>query len=196
MSPDVIEDDLLWPDPDDGPWRIFLTLQLVDGRMQCVGLKIAQRRDHAAVPLTSVALRLPLATLVTDAVRIRRQGLETLAYVRSRDPRPDEELLSEAAVLAETASGRPRGRRAHRDDRHYERVAEVYRKGLESRSAIKYVMQHADEYPVSIDLAKKWIQEARRRGYLPATTQGRARVFDVIPESGAGEGQQHHADQQ
>ena len=67
---------------------------------------------------------------------------------------------------------RPAGRLL--EDSFYAEVAETYRaaaaRGMKPRSAI------AEAADVSLDVAGRWVHEARKRGYLPAGQQGRVTV--------------------
>lgn len=92
------------------------------------------------------------------------------------------ELWAVTAEMAATPASQLMGPRAERaplerpdgsdPGAFYHQVAEAYRDTLRRTSRIAPVL--AEEAGVPVATVRRWIQEARRRGYLPPARQGRA----------------------
>ena len=90
-------------------------------------------------------------------------------------PEPGPELLKALSGFVHPEFPpleRPEGRNL--PDEFYATVADRYRdaaaRGLNPRSAI------AEAAEVSTDVAGRWVREARKRGFLPATEPGKVKV--------------------
>jgi len=143
----------LWRD-DDGRWRPQGTLFVNPEHLQ----RIPMRRILLAVA-ASESLREKLASRLGDEVP-GDPGSE--AFMRAFDdfvvPEPPPVALK-----------RPKGRNL--SDEFYKAVADAYRVALERSEAPRTAI--AESAGVSNEVAGRWVRQARKRGYLPATEPGK-----------------------
>ena len=180
-----------WPDPVAGPWNVRLRWELIESRLECVGISIEPVSREAAAPLLSTRLRkLPLRRMVDEE---RRRYLEALrATADDGDTgqlggrgEPGEllesaRLLLEGEIarggLAEMTDGRSSrrgGRPTLDDDAHYRKVAEVYNKAFSAGDFPRVAV--AEHWMTARTTASHWIGEARDRDLIPKTKRGFAR---------------------
>ena len=190
---------VLWPDPDRGPWLLVLHWTRVDGRIECTGLELRSARQgheprgsllltHDVEPtrLTTTVLRaLPFAATVQDTKRAMGHFTEwwaSQAKGRRRlrpDPNlapPPAELVRRAEEWRESAHGRG-GAPPQYGPEHFARVAQVYTDAISAgrsdpRQAVKEWAATAKKNASSSAVAK-WIARARKMGLLAPTTRGR-----------------------
>jgi hypothetical protein len=103
---------------------------------------------------------------------IRIPELISLAVWTSTIPDEFGAEISEILSSVPALSLSPRGPRGYPDD-HFRAVAELYRKALieAPRAPTKWI---AEQFVVSMPTARRWVQRARDKGYLGASTPGRA----------------------
>jgi hypothetical protein len=114
--------------------------------------------------------RIVMAVAASEGLRERlAEGFDKKA------PPPGDDLLKALSGFVHPEFPlleRPEGRNL--PDEFYATVADRYRdafaRGLNPRSAI------AEAASVSTDVAGRWVREARKRGFLPPTEPGKARV--------------------
>jgi hypothetical protein len=142
------------------------------GRPRCVGLTMRPAEGGSLnwEPLK----KLPLDRLVLQATQV------AASFFGSPQPTTDgglrfdfygtpEERIAAAEKVADTARRRPK-----LPDDHLERVARVYREALEAgvaptRAVAVELAGGWDRY----SSAKRWVQQARKAGFLPPTVPGR-----------------------
>ncbi|MFB7474584.1 hypothetical protein [Kitasatospora sp. NPDC056184] len=106
----------------------------------------------------------------TDAATDDRLGsvlTELWAVIAEMTAKPAQDFMGSAAPRAPLQ--RPDG---HHPDLFYRDVAQAYMDVLRTTSAIAPVL--AEEAGVPVATVRRWIQEARRRGFLPPARKGRA----------------------
>lgn len=185
----------LWPDPENGPFRIRLYWDVVDGRVECVGLELTSIknpnmpsaiRPHTEpgfwsppewipdpTPLTTSHLRdLHLSSLVSELREAMADSLRARTDTGALDRADtDSTEYQELAHRADESSPR-RGRRPTYSRDHFRQVAEVYARahltGSNPRDAV------AEWGTVSGSAAAKWIARAREYGFLESTDKGKA----------------------
>jgi hypothetical protein len=137
----------------------------LDGALYVPGLSPVTLR---ALPLN----RIQLAVNASDSLRkaLARRLQEPVPEVRTQEF--VGAFTSWVHEEPELALERPKGR-ALSDD-FFAKVADTYRsamtRGLPPRTAV------ADAAGVSTDVAGRWVREARKRKYLPATHQGKVKA--------------------
>ncbi|EWT05058.1 hypothetical protein N864_07625 [Intrasporangium chromatireducens Q5-1] len=161
-------------DPSAAP-PVALTLsKTADGRMVCTGMIIGLSQAHPGhvgpLEITSRDLRrIPVAELVGRAI-YADQAPEHHAPARRRAIAGAPESL--------TLKRNP-GPKGH-PDKHFQQVAEMYRRALEEspRAPIVWLTKelHADRSTVA-----RWLRRARDKGFLGEATPGRA--GESVPES-------------
>ncbi|GAA2347204.1 hypothetical protein GCM10010170_034570 [Dactylosporangium salmoneum] len=148
-----------FPDEEQGPWMLRLYWQQIDGRTECVGMKLssmASPAENRAVPphlqMPTVGVPLPL-TLVRDLklgeiIRAERERLDAGQVVAPAKPpslrQSTWERLQEAATIYRAAyatSGKP-------------------------TSAV------ADHFGLTVGGASNLVSRARELGLLPPTSRG------------------------
>lgn len=174
----------------DSRYPVIIEIDLVGGRAHCVGLRRINERlrlDDSKVieqgpELTGSFLRsLPLQMIMRDIASAVARKVGRLSR-REFDPfAPDEPLDVWLPVRGtpggierfQTEAFRPQRGRRLTDDRLIA-VADVYRNALHAgRAPTKAV---ADAMFVARPTAGRWVMEARRRGFLPATKPRTARA--------------------
>jgi hypothetical protein len=145
--------------------RPLIDVEVEGGRAACV----AVRRQPGGSPLGTLSVRQPIDAFVKAAVYAiaieptgeRSGGIEVWKFARGRRTKVDfEKLVSE----------RRRGVRL--SDDFLQKVALAYRTAVaEGRPPTQAV---ADEVPGSRSSAGRWVFEARKRGFLGATTRRQA----------------------
>ncbi len=183
----VVEDafsrsSVSWTDEELGSWIVTFTWQERGDRVDAVGIDM-HAVDPASARITAVLLRrVPVGQLLelARAQRFDEAGghdVEGMAAVDGLE-QVAEQVADEAGVWRVR---RP-GRKPQYDEAHYQEVARVYdeelRSGKHRPAPVLAVLQAfsgtAGDGP-SLDTAQRWVDEARRRRFLPPTTQGRAR---------------------
>jgi hypothetical protein len=186
---------LFSPDPGAATWHVEATWTEIDGRPECIGLRLIK----AAAPgpngeivwlappdertgITSTDLRsLPLASILSDLMAIEAENAaagwsppeptwwDRLTAAVHRHGDSDEALERLAAYRRGAVSAsRPRSRD---DFAHYAVVAAIYLDAYAShRPPTKHV---ADTMAVPHSTAAKWVARARTLGLIDATSSGR-----------------------
>ena len=157
-----------WSPPDGSDWVLTFRLKNVDGRTECVGMRIVSFADRE--PLTAQTMRaLPFAR------ELERAGLVRLArderfkdLARRMGGRVPE--LGPAPLLA---SGKPRQRRKYTTG-DYKRASTVYRE-LWKAGSKSPTRDMAEALGLRPDQAAKLIERCRSKGFLPQTDPGVAR---------------------
>lgn len=153
----------LWPDEEAGPYLLAITLDGVGDRLEVVGVEMWgcepvpaswERRSPAAdpQPITSVAIRLPLDRVATEAMRLIPTPRRT---ERPQPPKP---------------SGRI-GRPPTYGKSHFGEVAAVYNAALAARQ--NPLAELSARFGISKTSAANWVSRCRILGLLPPTTRGR-----------------------
>ena len=169
--------DWLEPSPadwvDDGvTWRVVLRWADIDGFVECVGVAIEPGQENRRVLSAAVLRRLPIGRLVREAraSRYRDAGGDLLEAFG--DGLVDEPVSTWLGESAAPWGERPARGKARLDDQHFAQVAQLYsaavQRGRPPGKAVAEAM-HASRPTVT-----RWLAEARKRGLLPPTTQGRA----------------------
>lgn len=147
----------------DADWlryRVQLDLAVSDNAVDCVALRLESRADTE--PITSRSLReIPLAEcvrLATDAalVPMERKDGEITVQLGPSEP-------------MELPSRRPQRRIPAA---WLQEAADIYLSADEHPT--QAVEQLHSQAPISYSTARRWVEEARRRGLIPPTTPGRA----------------------
>jgi hypothetical protein len=145
----------LWPDRQAGPWLLELRWRVLDGRPECVGLRLAS--GDVFPDLSADAWTVGDGEPVTAAL-IRLLGIPAhIAADRA------------GMILAPTGPALPPGMRRSTADR-FRKVAEVYRAALaEGR---KPVLAVAETFDTSPSAAANLVARARAAGFLPPASPG------------------------
>lgn len=161
----------LWPDEDTGPYLLGITFDTVGGRLEVVGVEMWGREPVSAAwsnpspaespePITSVAIRLPLDRIATEALRFiptpRRAE-------RPASPRPAGRI----------------GRPPTYGKEHFEEVAAVYNEALAAHQ--NPLTELSARFGISKTNAAGWVTRCRALGLLPPTTRGRAAGVEQEP---------------
>lgn len=164
----------LWPDLENGPFRVLLWFDRVNGTQSVVGVEMRSTGDELpGVPIRSEDIRLPLGELrdwwcEMQAARPRasRAAWEALPEDQ-RKPR----AVHEAAVAAfaeRVASEHRRPGRPRLTDEFLGRVTAVYNEAVDSRRPTQRVYEdevlnpgRAKDYKT----AQRWVSAARDRGF-------------------------------
>lgn len=141
----------LWPNPDDGPWRLSLYWQRRAGRPEPVGLRIVLVEGPAEAKLLTLMTSTLREVKVAEIVAEER---ERLAHVPAPRPTPDVVV----------AGMRPATRR------RLERVAEVYQEAW--RAGEPPTKEVARRLNVTAPAAGNLVRRAREAGFLPPTSAG------------------------
>jgi hypothetical protein len=173
--------ETLAPDKDSGPFRITLQWQVLEGRWEAIGVRIAFADQDRARPLhTSDLRRLRLSQIVERAAsELQRQLDEDSAALKEAPP---EQLsrseyrarllaVREAEEAAELARARGRGRpRVPLHD--LKEVARIYSEAFfDRRPPTKAV---AEELKLTYSAATKRITQCRALGLLGEAERGKA----------------------
>jgi hypothetical protein len=185
-----------WPDQATGPLEVSVTVAIVDGAPEAIGLEmwsvdranLPESRFGGAVEANAVGIRtrdhvrrLPLQRMVGSAVEAARGHAEAVRSLKgvSGGYLPEvaaavmnrQETQDRAGRVLEATEPKRAGRKPLPRS-HYENVAGVYlaarRSGLDP---IQAVMEH---WFVSKSQAAKWVYRCRRDplNLLPPTTRG------------------------
>jgi len=132
------------------------------GEIICTGVVFGVSEDGTVPVITTSSLRIPLAEVVSRLTRDRgRMGsLALLLGVTDRAP---------AATIARTRTGA----KGHPDE-HYRTVAAQYRAAMKSHPSAPTKTLIAEYENWSEATVRKWLREARRRGFLGRAPRGRA----------------------
>ena len=183
----------LWPDPDSGPWRLYLDWRVIDGRQEVVGITLSSVRDDevgwrnppewAAVEPTPIPLKPAVLRRIAGAdagegrtfrelVAETRRSLadEFLPWWAALEPDRLKELTDRVLVLKAKEQTR-RGRKPLDPEKLME-AAGVYEAALLRGEHPTQAV--ADHFVMSRDTAAAWVSKARRLGFLGPTTRGRA----------------------
>jgi hypothetical protein len=157
---------------DDPP--VEMEYGIRDGRLECV--RISAVPDGP--PLTSAMLRRlavdrrvrAYARHATYRLEVDEQG--EVIGVRTSSPRDREDLFRTPAMIeAELGGVLRRPGRPPLDDAELQRVAEVVREAEARRETTAAAV--AEVFSLTLDAAKKRIQKARQRGFLPPAKKRR-----------------------
>jgi hypothetical protein len=156
-----------WPDPKRGPWRVSCEWANVDGYARLIGVNIRGfAGDNGPAPgepvetLTATVFRsLPLIELADQAFAQikKRQGLFQVG----------PEVGDSVDITGSHTPGGKTGRQPLTID-ELERVAAIYRGG-----GTKPTKTVAEALCISVSAAAKRVKRARDAGLLDKTTQGR-----------------------
>lgn len=158
---DVRTNYMRYPDAD-GPWMLCLYFQDIDGRTECVGLKLtsmATTDENRAVP---PPLQMPELGIPLNPGLIRELKLGE----RIRDARVsiDRPLLGSAPAVT-----RPPGMRES-TYRRLQEAAGVYRAAFAAGG--KPTTAVAEHFGLTVGGASNLVSRARELGLLPPTSQG------------------------
>ena len=214
FRPDPIPDDArlgdvppptrgLWPDPDEGPWRVSLYWGRVAGRIVCVGMELtsvpnpdpslilevyapdAGEPEHWGVsgwpkvptPLTTSVLRkLNLSSLVDASLEGLSQYHQWWATIQEDRRR---EIAKRAAELEQAGKAKPRQTRL--TPAYFGEVAMVYEEAY--RAGINPTQAVASRFDKSKSTAAKYVMKARELRFLGPTEQGKAGGVGDNPET-------------
>lgn len=184
--------DLMWPDPELGPWRVHVWWRVQQGVPTPVGLEIRgwitedeykSSGPHNRLPLPSEDAVFPridgqlmrsfqMGALLDESRRLMVQHLQA---DRDETGWPEGWKTSYADWRASVAEERTalEGTRRGRDlgPDHYREVADVYAAAVQDGCPPTAAV--ADHFTVSKSAAAKKVARARQRGFLPATSKGR-----------------------
>jgi hypothetical protein len=146
-----------YPDDKDGPWMLQLYWQTIDGRPECVGMKLssmAGRSENRKVPpfYRMPERGIPLTTGIIRDVKIG----EVMRADRER-------LTSRTEVV------RPAGLRESTFQRLQE-AARIYREAFASTG--KPTTAVAEHFGLTVGGASNLVSRARELGLLPPTSRG------------------------
>lgn len=162
-----------WP-TEDGPWQVQLHYAMRLDRTECVGISIKPMVDDCPALDSGVLRKLRLAELIAQDGAWRQQKAQARLRAAERDPNFDPRGLAnlrrEADRAAQPVQGARPGRKPMYGDDHYAKVAAEYLTRADQRNPTQQI---AALFHVERTTAATWIREARRRGLLPPTTQGR-----------------------
>jgi hypothetical protein len=153
------------PHPD-GDWMLDVELAVVNERVECVGLALrsAPGRKPRAILTSDTLKRTPLQRIVSELRVDLRDELLELAGVRLPQSLSD---LADVGLGPLADRRRPPGR-PERSAEDCERAADIYNS---TRQAPTQAV--ADQMSMSHSGTSKLVADARRRGLIPPTTQGR-----------------------
>ena len=175
-----------WPDPENGPYSLRLTVAVLDGRPQVVGVEL-----WGVDPLTYVHGAEPLPAPESDTAitssELRGLKLGELlkkfldAFTRESDlilgaSSATEGLKTSVAEHQSQVTGAPsrRGRRPTYGPPFFAQVAKVYTDAMaQGRPPTSTVAEWGH---VNKSTAAKWVARCRDLHFLPKTTKGRAAV--------------------
>lgn len=157
---------------------------VIKGAIHCVGLCLLPVEGGEVPPLNSSTLRqLPIARLVAESHTQRLADLaeelssfdEALQLGAISDADRDMLGREQTDEIASRGPGpeRRRGGRPRLGDDHYREVAANYLAAY-ATGRRDVTQQVADQMNTSKSNAAKWVSRARRLGYLPLTTKGKA----------------------
>ncbi len=188
--------DLLWPDPERGPWGVKLWFGWLEGRWECVGLELRSQahtndnegsawgrlRDAEALfptRLTTATLREFALGQIVDEARSEfrdfyRMVADGVPVLRS-GTRPDDDARAREQVeknvkATSWESATPRRGRKGYGPQHFVNVATVYRDALAVSDAPTKAV--ADHFSVTKSAAAKWVARARTMRLLPPARKG------------------------
>ncbi|MCP9209954.1 hypothetical protein [Streptomyces cucumeris] len=163
----------------DRPYRVLARVEERDGRRVIVDLVVRSREHVDSGTLKGLPIgwlegvanapeaREHLNESNTDTDRMSLVLAELELVIDEMTAKPAERFMG--AEVKRQPLQRPDGRDP---DFFYRQVAEAYMDVLRKTSAIAPVL--AEEAGVPVATARRWVQEARRRGFLPPARQGRA----------------------
>lgn len=145
--------------------KAVLEVVVRHGRLECRGVRLEPYGDNS-ISSTDCAIRLDSMLREVKRQTAAKQEGDTFAFVASGEA-VNTNLLAE---LERETPRRPL--RERRSDDFYKEVAEVYRKAIaERRPPRRAVADHNPYYTEAA--AKRWIAEARKRGFLGPTVPGK-----------------------
>jgi hypothetical protein len=174
-----------WFDPTtNSSWAVSVHWADINGVATPVGVDVRSFgpdgpvRTGLAEVTRGVLHRLPVATIIEGSL-----DRAIWLHLAKGGTTETDAASSRALLAADDRVDRRRGRPHEHSDAHYQEVARLYREALAlgpagRRKPAKYVETQllADRKRVdSPDQVRKWIAEARRRGYLPAA-QPRSKI--------------------
>ena len=181
-----IEDDghvtIRWPDASEGPWTFRFALALVNGRYECVETAISSAPGYRPIGATFWR-SVPIGRLTSQAVTMWLNTFDPIETARfdaavADATSDDPELQSR---LTELVGRQNRARLPEERGIRREAVAQVYEQALRS----EYIVNHRPLAPLAAvrhhfglatkNAAAQQVAKARKAGYLPPTTPGRAR---------------------
>jgi hypothetical protein len=167
-NPPLAYVDRLWPDEKKGPYYVRIELGIVNGTLDVTSYRVAGDVPTCDPPWTgrTTGAQARLSGRDLQKVPVHRIAREARDELRSRwAPVIVAQSRSESARAAANAlmatPGPRRGRPALYGPSHWREVAVAYRRA--TRAPVKAVAEH---FSVSPSLARKWVERARRDGYL------------------------------
>lgn len=183
--------EVLWPDPEVGPWRVVLSWSQQEGRVECTGLSLALIGGHGSIT-TRLLRDLRVAERITRAreERYLQSGGGLAEAIEAGEIRFVAEVVGEEGSLmpvdveglrraAEPWEDSPRGRPREYGIDHYREVARVYSVAFDLRQSPRLAVQRHFGRPAAT--ASRWIGTARQLGLLPPTEPGTAKGNQVRP---------------
>jgi hypothetical protein len=141
----------------DSPWRLYLEMNVVDGRLECTRFSMWMGATEAGKPVTTTAVRgVPLGSLVSGAA----QHAQEIANRNAPWVEVVEKIPSEP---------RPKGRPPKYDLEHWKSVAATYR-AAGGRSPTQAVV---DKFGVPRQTAGGWVRRCRELQLLGPTDERR-----------------------
>jgi hypothetical protein len=154
-----------------GDLELLLSFEPIEGRMECVGIEVRATRTKSSEPraLTTLDLRLPLATIVNKA----RKKYTDFVFADTGD---EWDETPWASGQVEQWEPKKIGRPPIYGLDHFADVARAYREAyVDGKTPTRAV---ARQFKASEAAAAKWVAKCRALGLLPATTQGKARSVE------------------
>lgn len=179
-----------WTDPRGGRWVVTLTWSTVEGRAECVGVRIVaagvQAPGDALQPLTSSIWRsFPVGQTIERQAAGWEDKLKELVETGGQISERWEEQLAAFRQHTGRRGGRPPDPDKGPD--HFREVALCYAEAWRRRERPRQAV--AKRWGISPSTASKWIARARDLGFLSPTSAGRAGGIDQVTdpdESGEG----------
>ena len=174
-----------WPDPVSGPYSMRVSVALVDGRPEVVGVEFWGANPSDFVPtrrrfrhlrstdaITSTAIRIPLRELLTKLLSEFQRDSELIVESTTASPRLKDSVAQRQVHMPTDAPRR--GRRPRYGPPFFAQVAQVYTEAMGRREAPTVAVAKWGQ--VNKSTAAKWVSKARALGLLPPTSRGRAAV--------------------
>lgn len=164
-----------WADEQGAEWLVRLGWRDVSGRMECVGLLLAQKEPPYGAPypsapvVTATKVRsIPVGQFIEDARRMKAGSAATVADLYQAEGQSDD--AQRAEEYGQRYEGKAGGRPRMYGEEHYHHVARIYsdawRAGEPPTQAVE---RHPDFEPISHSTAARWVRECRKRGFLGET---------------------------
>lgn len=184
VQPAIPSVERLWPDAERGPWVLRIDIQVIDGRPEPYALSLSPVDSKQPAPLRAATLReLRLSEITHSHLDSERDALASRLDSLKAAMEEDLDLANEVPTsmlkewqgeLDDLASAQRRpGRPVEVTEANYREVADIYRAALASGQPV--IRTIATRLVISEATAAKRIRNARKLGYLPPTSRGKAR---------------------